>query len=58
MITKRSLRKFQSLYEKHFGEKLSDKEAKRKADYLVGVYRAVYKKPEFQDSYKDEEHDE
>lgn len=54
MITKRSLRKFKTLYEKHFGEKLSDKEISRKADYLVNIYRAVYDNVEFPDSNKNE----
>ena len=57
-LTKRSLRKFKSLYEKYFGEKLSDKEAEKKADYLVNIYRAVYGKFEFQDSDKDKKNDE
>ena len=52
MLTKRSLRKFKTLYEKHFGEKLSDKEAERKADHLVNIYRAVYGNVEFPDSEK------
>ncbi len=52
MITKRSLRKFKSLYEKRFGEKLSDKEVERKADYLLNIYRAVYGNVEFPDSEK------
>lgn len=47
MITKRSLRKFKSLYEKHFGEKLTDEEAARKAASLLEIYRAVYGQPEF-----------
>ena len=55
MITKRSLRKFKTLYEKHFGEKLSDKEVSRKADYLVNIYRAVYGNVEFPASDKNEE---
>ena len=52
-LTKRSLRKFKSLYEKYFGEKLSDKEAERKADYLVNIYRAVYGNVEFPDTDKE-----
>lgn len=56
-LTKRSLRKFKSLYEKYFGEKLSDKEAERKADYLVNIYRAVYGNVEFPDSNNDEQHE-
>lgn len=55
MLTKRSLRKFKTLYEKYFGEKLSDKEAERKADYLVNIYRAVYGNVEFPDSDKNKE---
>ena len=52
-LTKRSLRKFKSLYEKYFGEKLSDKEAERKASYLVNIYRAVYGNVEFPDTDKE-----
>lgn len=53
MITKLSLQKFKSLYEKHFGEKLSDEETSRKASYLINIYRAVYGNVEFPDSDKD-----
>jgi len=52
-LTQRSLRKFKSLYEKYFGEKLSDKETERKASYLVNIYRAVYGNVEFPDSDKE-----
>ena len=52
MLTKRSLQKFKTLYEKYFGEKLTDDEARRKADYLVNIYRAVYGSVEFPDSDK------
>lgn len=52
MLTKRSLEKFKRLYKKHFGEKLTDEEARRKADYLVNIYRAVYGSFEFPDSDK------
>ena len=52
MITKRSLKKFKALYEKYFGENLSDEETSRKADYLVNIYRAVYGSVEFPDSDK------
>lgn len=51
-LTKKSLRKFKSLYEKHFGEKLTDSEARRKADSLMNIYRAVYGSVEFPDSEK------
>jgi len=52
MITKRSLKKFKALYEKYFGENLSDEETSRKADYLVNIYRAVYGSVEFPNSDK------
>lgn len=52
MLTKRSLRKFKTLYEKYFGEKLTDDEARHKADHLVNIYRAVYGSAEFPDSEK------
>jgi len=47
MITKRALRKFKSLYEKHFGEILSDEETEGKANNLINLYRAVYGNVEF-----------
>ena len=53
-MTKRSLSKFKALYEKHFGEKLSDEEAARKAASLVEIYRAVYGNVEFPASDKKE----
>ena len=56
MITKRSLRKFKALYEKHFGEKLTDDEANRKATSLIEIYRAIYGKPEFE--IPEKKHDE
>jgi len=52
-LTKKSLRKFKVLYERYFGEVLSDKEAERKASYLVNIYRAVYGNVEFPESNKD-----
>ena len=52
MLTKRSLRKFKTLYKKYFNEELSDEEALKKADYLVNIYRAVYGSVEFPDSEK------
>jgi len=51
-LTKKSLRKFKTLYERYFGEQLSDKEAERKASYLVNIYRAVYGNVEFPDTDK------
>ena len=56
MLTKRSLEKFKRLYEKEFGEKLTDEEALRKADQFVNIYRAVYGSVEFPNS--DEKLDE
>lgn len=41
-LTQRSIRNFKRLYLQEFGEELSDAEAKRKAESLVGVYRAAY----------------
>lgn len=52
MLTKRSLEKFKRLYEKHFGEKLTDEEARKKADNFVNIYRAVYGSVEFPNSDK------
>jgi len=55
MLTKRSLQKFKTLYEKYFGKKLTDEEARRKADYFVSIYRAVYGSVEFPDDDKKNE---
>ena len=57
-MTKRSLKKFKSLYEKHFGETLSDEEVSRKANYLINIYRAVYGNIPFPDSDKDKKQEE
>lgn len=42
MISKESLEKFKRLYEKRFGEELSDQVALDKATRLLNLYRAVY----------------
>lgn len=44
-LTRKSLEKFKTLYKHHFGEELSDEEAKRKAEWLVELYRVVYDVP-------------
>ena len=51
-IDKESLEEFKKLWKKEFGEKLTDEEARRKADYLVNIYRAVYGSVEFPNSDK------
>ena len=44
-FTQRSIQNFQRLYLQHFGEQLSDEEAKRKAEYLLEFYRIVFGLP-------------
>jgi hypothetical protein len=44
-LTKRSTGKFQLLYLQHFGERLTEEEARRKAEYLLEVYCVVYGVP-------------
>lgn len=41
-FTVRSIQNFKRLYLQEFGEELSDEVAKRKAESLIGVYRAAY----------------
>lgn len=45
MQTRRSIQNFKRLYFQKFGEELSDEEAKRKAEYLLGFYRIVFGLP-------------
>ncbi|MFA5792203.1 MAG: hypothetical protein WC884_04205 [Candidatus Paceibacterota bacterium] len=57
-FTQRSLDKFKQLYLKNFGEKLSNEEARRKAEYLLEIYRIAYNTPstiDFFDNNKEEE---
>ena len=42
MLTKNAIEKFAMLYEKKFGEELSDDEALLKANKLLNLYRTVY----------------
>lgn len=41
-FTQRSLERFRILYLKRFGEELSREETRRKAEYLLEVFRVVY----------------
>ena len=56
-FTRKSLNRFSELYFKEFGERLSEEELLRKAEYLVEVYRTAYGMPglpEFFDNKIDE----
>jgi len=44
-ISEKELEQFKRLYKKRWGESLSDKDALRKALYLLGLCRAVYGLP-------------
>jgi hypothetical protein len=52
--TKRSLEKFKALYQKHFGETLTDEEVLRKALYFIEVYRVAYGMPTIGDNVTEE----
>jgi len=39
------------LYLQEFGEELSDEEAKRKAEYLLGFYRVVFGLPSVEELF-------
>lgn len=41
-ISKKSMDKFRKLYKERFDKELSDKDALRKAMYLLEIFRAVY----------------
>ncbi len=41
-ISKKSMDRFKKLYKERFGKELSDKDALRKALYLLEIFRAVY----------------
>ncbi len=45
MLPNEAIREFQELYKQHFGEWLEEKEARRKADNLLRLFRAVYGTP-------------
>lgn len=45
MLPDEAVREFQELYKQHFGEWLEEKEARRKADNLLRLFRAVYETP-------------
>ncbi|MFH1286786.1 MAG: hypothetical protein ABII02_03475 [Candidatus Magasanikbacteria bacterium] len=42
-ISKEMLEKFKLIYEKRFGEKLSDAEALKQATSLLGLMRVIYR---------------
>jgi hypothetical protein len=44
-FTQRSLARFKQCYQQRFGEELSDEVTRRKAEYLLEVYRTAYNAP-------------
>lgn len=50
-MTRRALENFKRLYLQEFGEELSDEEAKRKAEYLLGFYRVVFGLPSVEELF-------
>ena len=50
-FTQRSIQNFQRLYLQKFGEQLSDEEAKRKAEHLLGFYRIVFGLPSVEEFF-------
>jgi len=53
-FTRKSLNRFSDLYFKEFGERLSEEEVLRKAEYLVEVYRTAYGMPSIGDTSKND----
>ena len=58
MQTRRSIQNFKRLYLQKFGEELSDEEAKRKAGYLLEVYRVVFGLPSVEEFFDNKIDDE
>lgn len=57
-FTQRSIQNFKRLYLQKFGEELSDEEAKRKAGYLLEVYRVVFGLPSIEEFFDNKIDDE
>lgn len=43
MLPDEAIDEFKEIYKKEFGEKLSDEEARRKAENLIKLFDAVYR---------------
>lgn len=50
-FTQRSIQNFKKLYFQKFGKGLSDEETKRKASYLLDVYRTAYGMPSLEEFF-------
>lgn len=50
-FTQRSIQNFKRLYLHKFGEDISDEETKRKASYLLEVYRTAYGMPSLEEFF-------
>lgn len=50
-FTQRSIQNFKRLYLQKFGRGLSDEETKRKASYLLEVYRTAYGMPSLEEFF-------
>lgn len=49
-LSQKALEKFKKLYFEKFSEELSDEETKRKAEFLLNLYKVVYGGVEFIDN--------
>jgi len=56
MLPKNAIQEFKRLYEKCYGVKLTDEEASFRANNLVALYAAVYRKQERHDKKRCFEH--
>lgn len=45
MLPDKAIEEFKEIYKKEFKEELSEKEAREKADNLIGLFRVVYRSP-------------
>lgn len=50
-FTSRSIQEFKKMYLKKFGEELSDEEAERRAEYLLGLYRIAFGLPSIEEFF-------
>ena len=51
MLPQKAIEEFKKIYKKSYGVELSDEEAKRKAEYLLGFYRVVFGLPSVEELF-------
>jgi hypothetical protein len=42
LLSEQAISEFKEIYQKEFGEELSDDEARRKAENLFGLFKVIY----------------